>query len=138
MFLGVEDDFEGELPTEEGGGEGESVKYKYTTYDQQQPSVYMGDKKKGGDGKEIDEYASNVHVCSLVFIMMIFVFGHDILLLLTPTFLFAIFIHLYRWYIRSTNTMKIRYTRTMTSNSLVWTTLMMKKSARNVNKLFSV
>ena len=95
MFLGVEDDFEGELPTEEGGGEGESVKYKYTTYDQQQPSVYMGDKKKGGDGKEIDEYASNVHVCSLVFIMMIFVFGHDILLLLTPTFLFAIFIHLY-------------------------------------------
>ena len=79
MFLGVEDDFEEELPTKDGGGEGEKS-VKYTTYDQQQPSVYMGDKKKGGDGKEIDEYASNVHVCSLVFIMMMFGVGHHILL----------------------------------------------------------
>lgn len=79
MFLGVEDDFEEELPTKDGGGEGEKS-VKYTTYDQQQPSVYMGDKKKGGDGKEIDKYASNVHVCSLVFIMMMFGVGHHILL----------------------------------------------------------
>ena len=65
MFLGVEDDFEEELPTEDGGGEGEKS-VKYMTYDQQQPSVSMGEKKKGGDGKDIDEHVSNLHVCSLV------------------------------------------------------------------------
>ena len=78
----------------DGGGDGEkSNKYiKYTTYDQQQTSVSMGEKKKGGDGNEIDEHVSNVYVCSLLFIMMICVFGHHILLLLTPTFIFAIYL----------------------------------------------